>query len=371
MRALCSSTVRALCGSCTSTESSARSCRGFRALVAKGDEATAIHTFGSLTELPRQDPEADVEVEISHSDLNYKDAMIVLGRKGVVKGWPIVPGIDFAGTVRSSSSSLFQGGDQVVLTGNKAGQFFDGGYSQRAACQAGWLVPIPKPFSALDTMTLGTAGITAMMCVSHLEAAGGVRPSKGKVLVTGAAGGLGQVAIAILAAKGYEVVASTGRANVEGSRLRALGASEVIGRLPPSNKPLQSQQWIGVVDSVGGDTLASALASTAYNGAVASTGVAGGGELKTTVYPFILRGIRLLGVDSTLPWNIEGYPAERKRWEEYRAERQALWADLAQLISLSTLKQLRTDAIPLEQVVGMSREILAGRVAGRVVVIPN
>jgi acrylyl-CoA reductase (NADPH) len=330
-----------------------------------------MHNFESMAELPRQDPEAEVEVDVTHSNVNYKDAMIVLGRKGVVKGWPIIPGIDFAGAVRSSRSSLFQPGDAVVLTGNKAGQFIDGGYAERAACQAGWLVPLPTPLDSLAAMTIGTAGVTAMMCVAQLESAGGLTPGAGRVLVTGASGGLGQVAVAILSTKGYEVVASTGRAEAQGPALRALGASEVIGRLPFLAKPLQAQQWAGVVDSVGGETLAAALASTAYNGAVASTGVAGGGELKTTVYPFILRGIRLLGVDSTLPWNVDGYPAQRERWEAYRSERLSLWAQLAHLLSPATIVQLRTDVIPLEKVVQTSHSLLAGKIAGRVVVVPR
>jgi acrylyl-CoA reductase (NADPH) len=185
-----------------------------------------------MAELPRQDPEAEVVVDVSHSDLNYKDAMIVLGRKGVVKGWPIVPGIDFAGTVRSSRSPLFQPGDSVALTGNKAGQFIDGGYAERAACQAGWLAPIPYPLNALSAMTIGTAGVTAMMCVSHLESAGGLTPNAGRVLVTGASGGLGQVAVAILAAKGYDVVTSTGRAEAEGPALRALGLARSLVAYP-------------------------------------------------------------------------------------------------------------------------------------------
>lgn len=340
-------------------------------MVARGDDTTAIHSFGSLGDLPQQDPEATVEVDVSHSDLNYKDAMIVLGHKGVVKSWPIVPGIDFAGIVRASRSPLFRPGDAVLLTGNKVGQHFDGGYAERAACQAEWLVPIPAPFDALDAMTVGTAGITAMMCVAHLEAAGGLLPSSGKVLVTGAAGGLGQMAIAILAAKGYEVTASTGRAEAEGPKLRALGASEVIGRLPKVQKPLQSQLWAGAIDSVGGETLAAVLAGMRYRGAVASTGVAGGGDLQTTVYPFILRGVRLLGVDSTLPWNVPGYPLERERWEAYRCERLALWEQLAQLLPSDLLARLRTRTITLEEVLPTSREVLEGRVAGRVVVVPG
>ena len=346
--------------------------RGFRALVSPGSKLpSTLKHFDFLTDLPRQDPHANVTVKVSHSDLNYKDAMIALSQKGVVKQFPIVPGIDFAGKVQTSTSPLFKEGDDVVLTGNKAGQFFDGGYSELAACQAEWLAPIPKGLDAHSAMVIGTAGFTAMMCVAHLESAGGLRPEHGPVLVTGGAGGLGQVATSLLAAKGYEVIVSSGRSDLLKDKLLSLGASSVIGRLPPPSKPLTSQQWVGVVDAVGGATLASAMSSTAYGGCIASTGVAGGGELNTTVYPLILRGIRLLGVDSTLPWNIEGYPTDKARWLKYRQERLDIWEQLSELLPNSTIAKLHSDDIGLDQVVEYSQAILRGEVAGRVVVRTN
>jgi acrylyl-CoA reductase (NADPH) len=258
--------------------------RHFTAMVARsakdaaaaGSNTSELREFESVSELPQQDPDATVEVEVAYSDLNYKDGLIVLGRSGVVKSFPIVPGIDFAGTVVRSRSPHFQEGDAVALTGNKAGQYFDGGYAQRAACQAEHLVKLPPGLSTLQAMVLGTAGMTATMCVRHLETAGEVTPRLGPVLVTGASGGLGQIAVALLAARGFEVVASTGRAEEHGAGLRALGASEVVGRLEASEKALQSQRWAGVVDTVGGTTLAAAITQTAYRGAVASTGNAGG-----------------------------------------------------------------------------------------------
>jgi acrylyl-CoA reductase (NADPH) len=197
--------------------------------------------------------------------------------------------------------------------------------------------------------------------------AGELRPSHGPVLVTGAAGGLGQLAIAILKARGFDVIASSGRPALE-THLRALGAGEVIGRLEPEQKPLAVQRWAGVVDSVGGATLAAAIAQTMYRGAVASTGVAGGGELASTVFPFILRGVRLLGVDSTMPWNIAGYPADRERWECWQRERHALWEELEATITPEALQLVSSGTIALEEVYGYSDKILAGKVAGRLVV---
>ena len=216
-----------------------RGVRAFRAVVARskaavaeGEAASQVLEFGSVSELPKQDPAADVEVAITHSCLNFKDAMILLGQKGVVRGngYPIVAGIDYAGTVARSRSPLWQEGDRVVLTGNKAGQFFDGGYSERATVRAEWLVASPPQFSLAQAMAVGTAGITAAQCVSYLEGAGEVRPSHGPVLVTGAAGGLGQLAIPMLRSRGFEVIASTGRKATLGAHLEALGATEVIDR---------------------------------------------------------------------------------------------------------------------------------------------
>ena len=336
---------------------------------AAGVPAAHLEEFSSLDELPRQDPDATVEVDVTHSDLNYKDGLIVLGRPGVVKGFPIVPGIDFAGRVRSSRSPLFAEGDLVALTGNKAGQYFDGGFAQRAACQAEHLVKLPDGMSPAQAMTLGTAGITATMCVLHLERAGELTPAHGRVLVTGAAGGVGQVAVAVLAARGYEVVASTGRAATVGEQLRALGAADVVGRLEGSEKPLQKQQWAGVVDTVGGATLHAALAQTSYRGAVASTGNAGGGAIPhATVFPLILRGVRLLGVDSTMPWNLAGYPQDAARWQRWRDERLDLWRTMAECVPAAAFAALNSQTIGLAQVADEAQRILDGKVAGRVVV---
>jgi len=340
-----------------------------KAAKAAGAASTAeIRDFTSVDQLPRQDPHSTVDVAVSHSTLNYKDGLIVLGKPGVVKEFPIVPGIDFAGTVRSSRAEGLREGDAVVLTGNKSGQYFDGGYSQRVACQAEWLVPVPAPFSAADAMTIGTAGVTAMMCIQHLEGAGELRPAHGPVLVTGAAGGLGQIAISILAKRGYEVIASSGRADEQRAALTALGATEVIGRLEAQEKPLGPQRWAGVVDSVGGTTLAAAAAQTMYRGAIASAGVAGGGGFESSVYPFILRGVRLLGVDSTMPWNLDGYPDEPERWRAWRKERLGLWEDLADSITPHALAAVSSGSIGLPQVPEYAQRILDGKVAGRLVI---
>jgi len=285
-----------------------------------------------------------------------------------VRQYPIVAGIDFAGRVVRSSNPMWREGDAVVLTGNKAGQFFDGGYSERATCRAEWLVSPPPQFDLAQCMTIGTAGITAAMCVLHLERSGEIKPSHGPVLVTGAAGVLGQVAIALLAARGYDVVASTGRKEQLEDKLIRLGASQVIGRLDPDTKPLSAQRWSGVIDAVGGSTLAAAIAQTSYRGAVVSTGVAGGGDLPATVYPFILRGVRLLGVDSTLPWDVEGYPADHQRWSEWRKERECLWALLAESMSAVALAEVLTGSVRLEEVIAKAPTILNGEVAGRVLV---
>ena len=352
--------------------------RGFRALVADKapteGPASRMLEFASVADLPRQDPDADVEVAVTHTTLNYKDAMIVNGERGVVKDFPIVGGIDYAGVVSKSSSPLWREGDAVVLTGNKAGQFFDGGYAERAACRAEWLVAPPAEFSLAQSMTIGTAGVTAAMCVHYLERFGEVRPSHGPVLVTGAAGGLGQLAIALLAARGFEVVASTGRGATLTKHLEALGASKVIGRLEPEldkrgqPRPLGTQKWAGVVDSVGGSTLATALAQTRYRGAIASPGVAGGGVLETSVYPLILRGVRVLGVDQTMPWDLEGYPRDSERWAEWRAERQQMWRLLAELLDPEKLELVRAGTIGLEDIVEYAPKVIKAEVAGRLLV---
>ena len=312
-----------------------------------------------------------MEVAVEYSTVNYKDGLILTGQKGVVRNWPLVPGIDYAGRVVRSRSPLWKEGDAVLLTGNKAGQFFDGGYAERASCQAEWLVGVPEALGTRGAMVLGSAGMTAMMCVLHLERFGGLTPSSGPVLVTGAAGGLGQVAVTALARRGYEVIASTGRVAEHEGRLRELGARQVVGRLDAPRKPLDTQLYAGVVDSVGGPALSAALSRMAYRGALASTGLAGGAALETTVFPLILRGVRLLGVDSTLPWNLEGYSAAREHWEAWRAERLDVWDELLSTLHLPTDLDLLNAAageVGLTDLASVAPEILNGRVAGRLVV---
>lgn len=349
--------------------------RGFRALVARSlkdvpeGEATAeVQEFNSVSELPRQDPLADVEVAVTHSDVNFKDGMIIMGQKGVVKQFPIVAGIDYAGVVVRSNNPLWNEGDGVVLTGNKAGQFFDGGYSERAKVRGEWLVAPPPKLSLAQTMLIGTAGITAAQCLVHLEKFGEVKPSHGPILVTGAAGGLGQLAIPMLKSRGFEVIASTGRKASLEAHLMDLGADEVIDRLDPNTRPLAEQRWAGVVDSVGGATLSAALAQTKYRGALACPGVASGGEFNATVYPLILRGVRLLGVDQTMPWDIEGYPKDPERWEVWRQERKDLWEFVADNLPPQALKATLAGVIGLDDLVDVAPKILKGEVAGRLIV---
>lgn len=349
--------------------------RGFRALVARSlkdvpeGEATAeVQEFNSVSELPRQDPLADVEVAVTHSDVNFKDGMIIMGQKGVVKQFPIVAGIDYAGVVVRSNNPLWNEGDGVVLTGNKAGQFFDGGYSERAKVRGEWLVAPPPKLSLAQTMLIGTAGITAAQCLVHLEKFGEVKPSHGPILVTGAAGGLGQLAIPMLKSRGFEVIASTGRKASLEAHLMDLGADEVIDRLDPNTRPLAEQRWAGVVDSVGGATLSAALAQTKYRGALACPGVASGGEFNATVYPLILRGVRLLGVDQTMPWDIEGYPKDPERWEVWRQERKDLWEFVADNLPPQAFKATLAGVIGLDDLVDVAPKILKGEVAGRLIV---
>ena len=352
----------------------------FRGVVCGGN-TTTLERFDSVGGLPKQDPAANVTVRVSHSCLNYKDAMALAGMKGVCK-FPVVGGIDAAGVVESVDEAqgvgaehapCFKVGDTVVITGNKIGQSIDGGLAERCRVQAGWCVDVPKPLTAWDSMALGSAGITAMMCIQHLEDHANLRDYRGTehpVLVTGAGGGLGGIAIALLSRLGYTVVASTRRTDTLGPYLRDLGASDVIGGLETSRSPLGKQKWCGVIDAVGGGTLVAAASETMYRCGVASTGVAGGGALPdATVYPYILRGVRLLGVDSTLPWNCPGYETDPALWVRYRTERQALWARLAESIDTPTLQKVVAATISLDKVTAeLAGTIIDGKVRGRYVV---
>ena len=241
--------------------------------------------------------EGDVTVRVSHSTVNYKDGLAVTGKAPVIRRWPMVPGIDFAGTVAASSHPEFKAGDEVILNGWGCGETHFGGYAQIARVKGDWLVKKPAAFTAAETMAIGTAGYTAMLCVLALER-NGVTPDKGPVVVTGAAGGVGSVAIALLAKLGYQVIASTGRAS-EADYLKGLGASEIIDRaeLAGPARPLDKERWAGAVDAVGSHTLANVLSMTRYGGAVAACGLAQGMDLPTSVAPFILRGVTLAGVE--------------------------------------------------------------------------
>jgi len=323
----------------------------FRALVLERDDEGA--TQAQIRTLSEADlPEGDVLVEVAYSSLNYKDGLAITGRGKVVREWPMVPGIDLAGRVLASDSPDWQPGDAVLLTGWGVGERYWGGFSQRQRVRSEWLVPLPDGLDALDAMTLGTAGLTAMLCVMTLEEAG-VKPDAGPVLVSGASGGVGSLAVALLSAAGYEVTALTGRP--EGADwLRELGAAEILPReamsAPP--RPLESQRWAGAVDTVGGVILARTLAELCYGGAVAACGLAGSHELSTTVMPFILRNVSLRGVDSVV------CPRER---------RQVAWERLARDLPREHLAAIR-QMVQLEDLPALAERILAGQVRGRVVV---
>jgi acrylyl-CoA reductase (NADPH) len=301
-------------------------------------------------------PPGAVTVAISHSTLNYKDGLILKGLGRLVRTYPHVPGIDFAGTVESSDDPAWRPGDKVVLTGWRVGEVQWGGYAQKARVKGDWLVPLPPALTPQRAMAIGTAGFTAMLAVMALEAHG-LQPGQGEVLVTGAAGGVGSVATTLLSRLGHAVTASTGRAEAHGY-LKDLGAQAIIDRATiaaPSGKPLDSERWGAAVDSVGGSTLAAILPQIRYRGAVAAVGLAGGTKLETTVIPFILRNVALLGIDSVMcP------PAPRR----------AAWERLARDLPMDKLDAM-TKVVGLAEATRLADEILAGRVRGRIVIDLN
>jgi acrylyl-CoA reductase (NADPH) len=295
-------------------------------------------------------------VAVEYSTVNYKDGLVVTGGGGLVKRYPHVPGIDFAGTVVASRHAAHQPGDRVVLTGWRVGETQWGGYAGRAVVSGDWLVPLPAQLSTRRAMAIGTAGFTAMIAVMTLEDHG-LTPSSGEVLVTGAAGGVGSVVTAILARRGYRPIASTGRESTH-AYLKQLGAAEVIDRsafAEPAKRPLESERWAACVDSVGGNTLARVLAQLKYGGSVAAVGLAGGTKLETTVIPFLLRGANLLGIDSVM------CPQPR---------RTAAWARLATDLPVALLDSM-TEVVGLGEVPRIAGDILKGQVRGRVVVDVN
>jgi acrylyl-CoA reductase (NADPH) len=309
----------------------------------------------SLQELSKEAlPDGEVLVSIAYSTLNYKDGLAITGQGKVIRKFPMVPGIDFAGTVLETTSPAYQPGDAVVLTGWGVGEGHWGGLAQLAQVKADWLVPLPKGLTLKQAMGIGTAGFTAMLSVIALEEHGLNPADRREVLVTGAAGGVGSVAVAILANLGYNVTASTGRVEAH-DYLRQLGADQVIDRLIASGRPLEGERWAGVVDTVGGDTLGALLPGVASNGSVAACGNAGGFALKTTVFPFILRGVNLLGINSV--------PVPQPR-------RRAAWERLARDLPQAAMALMMREA-PLSAVLELSQQIVKGQVQGRVVIDVN
>jgi acrylyl-CoA reductase (NADPH) len=323
----------------------------FRALVLdQKDDGQTV----SLQDLdPDQLPDGDVTIDVEWSSLNYKDGMILRGIGRLVRNFPHVPGVDLAGTVTESASPAFSPGDKVVLTGFRVGEAWWGGYAQRARVKSEWLVKVPESLTTRQTMEIGTAGLTAMLCVDALER-DGLTPDAGPVLCTGAAGGVGSYAVHLLAKLGYEVTASTGRP-AEAGYLKQLGAAEVIDRAELAEapaKPLLSERWAGCVDAVGGATLAHVLAEMRYGASVAACGNTAGNDLPTSVLPFILRNVRLLGVDSVM------VPADARAPQ---------WARLGELVDPDFLAA-STTVVGLGDLESAADEILAGQVRGRVLV---
>jgi len=326
----------------------------FRAIYLEQNEDKSVrHSIQSLDESAL--PEGDVRVAVDYSTINYKDGLAITGAAPVVRKYPMVPGIDLAGTVAESSNPDFKAGDAVVLNGWGVGEGHWGGLSQQARLKGDWLIRLPAAFTARQAMAIGTAGYTAALCVQALVRAG-ITPDRGDVLVTGAAGGVGSVAIALLAKRGYRVIASTGRASEE-AYLKDLGAAEIIDRAELSEKgrPVGKERWAGAVDAVGSHTLANVLAQTRYGGAVAACGLAQGGDLPASVYPFILRGVSLLGVDSVMA---------------PRPVRETAWALLADDLDTAKLDAM-TREVGLEEAPAVAADIVKGQVRGRVVVNVN
>lgn len=325
----------------------------FRALMLTQENKQTQANFVDLDDAAL--PAGDVRVRIDYSALNYKDALAVTGRGAIVRRWPLVPGIDLAGVVEASSDPAWSAGDRVVVNGWGLGETDWGGLAQKASLQAGWLLRLPAHFSTRDSMVIATAGYTAALCVMALQKHG-LKPGDGPVLVTGAAGGVGSVAVALLAGLGHEVTASTGRPQ-EADYLRLMGAGHVVdrGELAAPGKPLQSERWAGVVDAVGSHTLVNALAQTRWNGAVAACGLAGGADLPGTVMPFILRGVTLYGVNCVF---------------QPKAVRERAWALLAEHLKPQQLAQM-THEVALTDIMQASEDLLAGRIRGRTVVDVN
>ncbi len=323
-----------------------------RALLLSNDN----DTFSvDITDIDEADmPEGDTLVAVEYSTINYKDGLAITNTSPIVRRWPMIPGVDFAGTVLNTENEDLKTGDRVVLNGWDMGEKYWGGLAERARLDGGWLTKIPEEFSTYQAAAIGTAGYTAMLCVLELEDRG-ITPESGPVLVTGAAGGVGSVAVAVLSKLGYEVLASSGRVETEGEYLRSLGASELSARQElsePSSRPLAKARWAGAVDVAGSHTLANVLAATSPKGCVAACGLAQGMDLETSVAPLILRGVTLVGVDSV---------------HENPARRDEAWKRLASDLDVNLLDEI-TSEVGLEEVPQVAADILAGAVRGRIVV---
>jgi acrylyl-CoA reductase (NADPH) len=322
----------------------------FRAIrIDKLDKGTSA-AFVDFDESEMMD--GDVTVRVTHSTLNYKDGLAITGKSPVVRRFPMIPGIDFSGIVETSATSSFKSGDAVVLTGFGVGEQHLGGFAQKARVKSDWLVPLPAGLSSEQAMAIGTAGFTAQLCVMALEKHG-AKPTDGPVLVTGAAGGVGSIAVALLKKAGWHVIASTGRPE-EADYLKRIGADEIIARqeLSEPGRPLGKERWAAAVDSVGSHTLANVLAQTKYRGAVAACGLAQGLDLPATVAPFILRGVALLGVDSV---------------QCPRDERLAAWQRLARDLDKDLLGMMTTH-VAFSRTMDVAQEIVAGKVRGRIII---
>jgi len=328
----------------------------FKAIICNKTDSAYTATIATVGEDALMSTgERDVLVKVDYSTINFKDGLAITGRSPILRKFPMSPGIDFCGRVEQSSDPLFKSGDAVVLTGWGVGETHPGGLAQYAKVKGDWLVAKPDGMTLKQTMAIGTAGYTAMLCVLAIEKHG-VKPGDCEVLVTGAAGGVGSIAVAVLAKRGYRVIASTGRVS-ESDYLRSLGAAEIMDRkeLASPGKPLGKERWAAVIDTVGSHTLANACATTRWDGAVAACGLAQGMDFPSTVAPFILRGVTLYGINSvTTP----------------RPKREMVWQRLAQDLPLDKLDAM-TQEISLSRALTIAPEILAGQVRGRLVVNVN
>jgi acrylyl-CoA reductase (NADPH) len=324
----------------------------FKALLITRDEATKAQSVAVATLTPADLMDGDVDVRVEHSTINYKDGLAITGRLPVVRRFPMIPGVDFAGTVTGSRHPDYKPGDKVVLNGWGVGEVHYGGYAQMARVKGDWLIPLPDGLGTADAMAIGTAGYTAMLALIALERHG-LTPAGGTVVVTGASGGLGSFAVALLADRGFKVAAATGRRE-EADYLNRLGAGEIVDRAeltgPP--RPLGKERWAGGIDAVGGVVLANLIAMTSIGGAIAACGNAGGMDLNTSVAPFILRGVSLLGIDSV---------------RATKAARSEAWRRLAHDLDRGKLAAM-TKTIPFDAVPGAARDIVEGKVRGRLVV---